>query len=173
MSMNREGLATAVGYDLDSTLCDTRHRWDLAPTADPGSTWDIYSAARTGDFPLPGPVASARLHYPHHQVHIFSGSSESSRLVTLDWLNLHRVPYDVLRQRKAGDRRANAALKIGYILELRELGIEMTLFYEDHPDVAAAIEAETGVPVLVVNPCYPEDLQEWRAQPVNSVAGGL
>ncbi len=171
--MNRSDLKTAVGFDLDSTLAWTRHRWHLSPMADPASDWEKYCAARTGDTPVRGPVAAARLYYQHHQVHIWSGSEESSALVTLDWLDLHRIPFDGLRQRPPGDRTPNGRLKARFILELRDQGIETVLYFEDHPDSARDIERLTGVPVLVVNPCYPEDEEKFRRGASDGKGGGL
>jgi FMN phosphatase YigB (HAD superfamily) len=166
-------LRTAVGFDLDSTLCDTRHRWHLSPMADPESSWAVYCAARTGDTPIAGTVAAARLHYLYNQIHIWSGSESSSDAVTRRWLNRHRVPFDDLRQRPLGDDRPNAEVKIGFIEELRARGIETVLYFEDIPDVAAEIHEKTGVPVLVVNPCYPEDLDKFRHGVHDGMGGGL
>jgi precorrin-6B methylase 1 len=171
--VNRGNLKTAVGFDLDSSLANTRHRWHLAPAAEPGADWEPYCAARMGDMPFPGPAAAARLHYPAHQVHIFSGSSASSEAVTRQWLSLHRIPFDGLRQRARGDRRENADIKVGYIEDLRESGILMVLYYEDHPDVATEIYERTGVPVVILNPCYPEDEERFRRQSIDAAGGGL
>lgn len=171
--MKREELKTAVGFDLDSSLANTRHRWDLSPMKDPASNWDKYCAARMGDTPFAGPVAAARLHYPHHQVHIWSGSEESSRLVTVHWLDLHKIPFDDLRQRQEGDGTPNGELKAHFILELRERGIETVLYFEDHPNSARIIEELTGVPVIVLNPCYPEDEEKFRRGAVDGRGGGL
>lgn len=171
--MNRSLLKTAVGFDLDSCLADTRHRWHLSPMADPSSSWDKYCAARMGDTPIAGTVAAARLYYPAHQVHIFSGSGESSDLVTREWLDLHRIPFDVLRQRPEGDHRPNALLKAGFILELRAAGVEMLLYHEDHGPVAQEIPVLTGVPVLGVNPFYPEDAHKFQQGTFDNRGGGL
>lgn len=171
--MNRRYLRTAVGFDIDSTLADTRHRWSLSPMADPASDWGRYCDARMGDTPIAGTVAALRAHYLYHQVHLFSGSEDSSGPVTRRWLDRHRIPFDALRQRPAGDDRGNAELKIDFIGDLRTAGIEVVLFYEDHPDVAREIGAKTGVPVLVVNPCYPEDLEKFRSQAFDGMGGGL
>jgi phosphoglycolate phosphatase-like HAD superfamily hydrolase len=166
-------LRTAVGFDLDSTLCNTRHRWHLSPMADPESSWEKYCAARIGDTPIPGVVAAARLHYLYNQIHIWSGSESSSDQVTRRWLTRHRVPFDDLRQRPPGDDSPNAELKIRFIEELRAKGIETVLFFEDVPDVGRQIEEKTGVPVLVVNPCYPEDEEKFRRGTHDGRGGGL
>jgi uncharacterized HAD superfamily protein len=141
--------------------------------ANPLSSWDVYCAARMDDAPIPGTVTLARLLYPHHQVHVCSGSEASSANVTRSWLDTHRVPYDVLRQRAEGDHRPNAELKIAYIEELHASGLRVVLFLEDHPEVAAQISWRTGVPVLGVNPFYPEDAEKFRSQVSDGAGGGL
>lgn len=170
--MSRGGLRTAVLFDLDSCLADTRHRWGLSPVADPSSSWDKYCAARMGDVPIPGTVAAARLHYPHHQVNICSGSEASAEQVTRAWLSLHRIPYDALVLRTDPDA-SNVDIKVDYIGFLRSLGIEPVLFYEDHPDVAGEIQERTGVPVLCVNPRYPEDAHKFQRAVFDNRGGGL
>jgi hypothetical protein len=170
--VNRGDLKTAVLFDLDSCLADTRHRWHLSPMADPSSTWARYCAARIGDTPIPGTVTAARLHYPHHQVNICSGSEASAEQVTRIWLDRHRVPYDGLALRTDPDA-SNADCKVRYIEFLRSLGIETVLFYEDHPDVARDIEERTGVPVACVNARYPEDAHKFRQTAFDNRGGGL
>jgi len=168
----RGNLNTAVIFDLDSCLADTRHRWHLSPMADPSSTWTAYCAARLGDAPIPGTVAAARLHYPHHQVNICSGSEATAEEVTRAWLDLHRVPYDALVLRTDPDA-SNADIKVGYIEFLRSVGVEPVLFYEDHPDVAREIYERTGVPVAGVNPFYPQDAHKFQQQAFDNRGGGL
>lgn len=170
--MNREDLKTAVCFDLDSCLAWTRNRWHLSPSADPASDWHKYCAARMGDAPIAGTVRAAELHYPHHQVHIISGSSDSSRAVTLAWLDLHHIPFDSLKQRPAGDETANGMLKVRFIRELNVQGIDVVLFYEDHPRTAEEIGL-AGVPVLGVNPFYPEDAHKFQQGAFDNRGGGL
>lgn len=170
--MSRENHKTAVLFDLDSTLADTRHRWHLSPKADPSSSWAKYCAARMGDTPIPGAVAAARLHYPHHQVNICSGSEVSAEQVTRAWLDRHRIPFDALVLR-TDPLATNADIKVSYIEFLRSVGIEPVLFYEDHPAVATEIYERTGVPALGVNPFYPEDAHKFQQAPFDNRGGGL
>lgn len=147
-------IKTAVLFDLDSTVFDTRARWHLSPMRKMGSTWADYAMACHLDVALPGTVAAMRLHWPHHEIHLCSGRDGSARDLTKRMLMDVRAPYDVLSLRQEGDRRVPAEVKVAYIRELQARGIEPVLFYEDWPEVAEAIYKETNVPVLVVNPCY-------------------
>jgi hypothetical protein len=171
---DRSALRTVVLFDIDSTLAHTQHRWGLNPNADPASSWEAYCAARLGDTPLAGTVAAARLHYPHHLVHLCSGSDASSEAVTRQWLDLHRVPFDDLRQRPLGDRTPNEDLKVNYVFELRARGLEVVLAYEDWETAARALELKAGVPVIGVNPFYAADLAKTQQQAAfDGMGGGL
>jgi hypothetical protein len=172
--MDRDQLRTAVLFDRDSTLGDTRHRWDLSPMKDPTSSWRVYAAACGGDAPIPGTVAAARLHAPHHRIHICSGMDGSAYEINLGWLDRHKIPYDEVRLRPAGDTEIpNADLKVSYILELRSRGIEPVLFFEDWGPAAADIYGRTGVPVVGVNPFYPPAVASFQQQVHDGVGGGL
>lgn len=172
--MDRSMLRTAVLFDRDSTLGGTRHRWHLSPMRDPASSWARYAAACIDDPPIPGTVAAARLHYPHHQIHVCSGMDGSAWDANLWWLRLHGIPFDGVRLRPAGDTEIpNADLKVSYILELRSRGIETVLFYEDWGPAAEEIHARTGVPVVGVNPFYPEDDAKFQQKVHDGVGGGL
>lgn len=170
--MNREELRTVVVFDKDSCLGDTRHRWHLVPKDGPAD-WEAYSMACGGDAPLRGTVALARLLYPANLIHVCSGSNDSSRQVTEQWMTRNRIPYDAIYQRPAGDKRENWQLKVDYVNFLQASGLEVVLFAEDHPDVGPRIEAETGVPVLGVNPFYPEDTARLQQVARDGLGGGL
>lgn len=170
--------STAVLADLDSTIADTRQRWHLSPMADPALDdpaldWVRYSKACVGDVPLPGTIRALKLHWTEHQIHLVSGSGDESRKERILWLRRHKVPYDYLRLRPPGDSTPNGELKVRYIEWLRERGIEVLLFYEDWPEAARLIWEKTGVPVLGVNPFYPEDEQRFAQGTLDGAGGGL
>ena len=156
--MNRDDLKTAVLFDRDSCLSLTRQRWHLSPHANPASSWTAYNAAADKDVPNPGIVRAAQLAWPHYQVHVCSGSSRAAESVTRGWLTRWGVLVDGLKLREDGDERPAGLLKVSYITELRRRGIEVVLAYEDNRDDAGYITELTGVPVVGVNPFYPEDV---------------
>lgn len=171
--MNRDDLKTAVLFDRDSCLSLTRHRWHLSPSVDPDSNWDAYCAAAADDEPNPGVVTAAQLAWPHHQVHVCSGSNASAESVTRGWLTRHGVLFDGLRLRAAGDETPNGLLKVTYIMELRARGIEVVLAYEDWGPAARDIAELAGVPVVGVNPFYPEDAARMQQAAFDGMGGGL
>lgn len=157
-----KGRITAVVYDWDSTLANTKHRWHLAPTVNAESSWDIYSQACGDDIPLAGTARRMQMDYVHHQVHICSGSAASAREQRISWLQKHCLLYDYLQLRATGDRRPNGQIKIDYVKQLQADGIEVVLFYEDWPKVGRQIQEATGVPVLGINPFYEDD--DWKRE---------
>lgn len=144
-----------VIFDLDSTIFDTRARWCHSPVQKPGNTWEDYSLACESDVVLPGTVAAMRLHSEVAQVHICSGRDNAAREITERMLAEAQAPYDALVLRQPSPEYRNGLeLKLEYIAWLRSEGLDPVLFYEDWPDLAEAIYAESGVPVLCVNPLY-------------------
>lgn len=146
--------STVVCWDLDSTLRLTRHRWHLAPTVDPESSWPIYAQACEDDEPNVGHIAALRLHAEHHQTHIVSGADISSQPMTMRWLRKQRIPYDRVTLNDNPPEMKNSQIKINYIRMIQAEGLTVVLFYEDHPHVAEKIYEETGVPVVLGNPNY-------------------
>lgn len=152
---------TAVLYDLDSTVRDTRHRHHLSPVADPSSTWKLYALACEDDPPIRGTVARMRLDWPHHQVHLVSGADPVSESMTRAWLGQHVGPYwDALHLRYGGSVEDNAQVKAAYVAELHAAGIDVVLAYEDRPEVGLRLTELTSVPVVTINPCYDLTCQE-------------
>jgi hypothetical protein len=171
---DRSQMDTAVLFDRDSTLGDTRHRWHLSPMKDPRSSWAVYAAACEDDPPIIGAVAAARLHYPHHRIHICSGMDGSGERANRRWLDKLDIPYDEVRLRPAGDTEIpNADLKVNYIYELWDRHITVVLCYEDWGPAAEEIYRRTGVPVVGVNPFYPEDTAKFQQQVHDNAGGGL
>jgi hypothetical protein len=148
--------ATAVLFDKDSTLFRTDQRWGLAPTKDPASDWHKYSQACLDDEPVCGVIRAAALHAQHHQVHICSGAFDSAIVQVTAQLVKCGVQYDHLVLRRTGDERPGGAIKAEYVQWLESQGIEVVLAYEDWEPDARALEA-VGVPVIGVNPFYPQD----------------
>lgn len=142
--------------DLDSTIADTSPRHHLTPHRDPESTWEAYALACSSDLPMMGTIKVLRAYAMlGMQIHIVSLRRSVALGRTKRWLERWSVPYDAIRLRAEKETLDSAAYKIDYIWQVRAKGLEPILFIEDWPDTARAIEAETGVPVLVVNPCYP------------------
>lgn len=156
--------------DLDSTLCDTRHRWHLGPI-DPetgvttypatmhGTMWEMYSLACEGD----GVVQETRALIISWfalggQVHLVSGRDAVAEKATLRWLREHGVPFTTLTLKRPGADWGNH--KVAIIEDFRRAGIEPDLFLEDYPPMVKAIR-DAGVPCFQVIPPYGEEDLLW------------
>lgn len=147
----------AIGWDLDSTLCNTMHRRYLIEKIHAGeATWDDYSDLAGDDEPIAGAVQLAQMmHSARYWQVAISGRSSRAMEITVGWLAFYGVPMDHVVLRPEGDRTENGLWKVQQIRRLQERGAEFELFVEDWGPAAKFIEAETGIPVLGVNPFDP------------------
>ena len=143
-----------VCVDLDSTLCDTRHRQHMIHAADdPVPTdWRAYSLACADDAPIEGSIALLRLLALSCRIVILSARDEAARGLTERWLRDHQVPYDrLILYRPQVDDADMGAFKAAQVERLRAEGAEVALMVEDALPVAASIRA-LGVATLLVRP---------------------
>lgn len=153
-----------VFYDLDSTVCDTRQRRELAPTVNTESSWLKYSMGCGNDEPVVPVIrvlqAFRTLGY---SLHAISRRHHEARSLTLDWLARYGVPYDEVRLWDSlDDPEDSAQYKYDYVKHIRDgYGYEPHLFLEDFPNIASKLSEL--VPVLVVNPMYSDSsMQRWQ-----------
>jgi len=146
-------------WDKDSTLADTLHRgYMVARIATGELTWTDYSMAAADDGIIEGPVRLLRLlRNAGWRNIIVSGANTEAELPIRKWATRHSVHFDGLVLRATGNHQGNGPYKVAVIAELRAMGLEPVLYVEDWAEVATQIREETGVPVLVVNPCYPPE----------------
>jgi hypothetical protein len=147
-----------VLWDKDSTLANTYHRQYMIPLIrERKATWNDYHSACLDDKPIDGTVTLMRLLEPFYHNIVVSGASKSAEPLIRKWAEMYNVPITDMILRPDKDHRLNADFKVGVIQSMQEAGINPVLFVEDWPVVAEQIFRVTGVPVLVINPCYPED----------------
>lgn len=168
---------TAVVWDLDSVLAKTEHRHWMVPEIKAGRlTWEDYALAAADDIPDPAAVDLLRLLSLSHLQAVVTNRSAAARELTQRWFERHEIPARRLIMRPAAEAKTNVSERDAYewkarqILELESAGVAVLLAFEDWPDAAAVIRELTGVPVMVVNPCYPEDPDSSRPSLTN-VAG--
>lgn len=165
--MSRDNIRTIVGWDKDSTLVSTEHRQHLVPRIKAGEmSWEDYALACADDVPFDGAATLMRLLAPHHLQYVMTGADDSARDLVLAMFGRHDLPVDRLLMKPRGLEKgplANAEMKAAWINELHADGFRVVLFVEDWPETADAIREMTGVPVLVLNPCYPPELAAARA----------
>jgi hypothetical protein len=145
-----------VGLDKDSTLADTSHRRWMARkivAGEDGYTWRDYSRACADDKPIEAARQLMYLLAPHYPLFVMSGAHDCPE--ARKWLIDHRFPYSEVFFRPPGDDETETGLlKVGWIKDMQQAGFRVRLFVEDWIETAKVIEAETGVPCLVLNPRY-------------------
>jgi beta-phosphoglucomutase-like phosphatase (HAD superfamily) len=143
-------------WDKDGVLGDNMQRHSIlveVKAKPPTKTWVDYSMAAGADKPIPGTVALMRQMRDHAHV-VVTGTNEPARPVLAAWGKLHDVPWDGLIMRPDGDHSPNPLFKAKVVAAMIAAGLCVDIAFEDYPAAAEAIRA-TGVPVVVINPCFP------------------
>lgn len=137
--------------DLDGTLALDDHRNHLIKRPVGERKWDEYFALCGQDEPNHPVVQLVRImHFARKKIYILTGRVDSVRKQTLDWLELHNVPFNHLEMRRADSRTDDHLLKVQWA---HELGISerIWLVLEDRKRVVDAWRAG-GFPCLQVRP---------------------
>jgi len=147
---------SVICVDLDSTLCDTRHRHHLVLPGDERdqTDWVAYSLACGDDEPIDGVVQLVRLLSRHHHIALVSSRDEQARKLTEQWLSDQEVPYDVLLLGGTDDvPQGLEDFKVHHVRRLHAAGYEVALVVDDLPSLAEAMSV-IGVSTLTVRPPY-------------------
>jgi hypothetical protein len=159
--------------DLDSTLCDTRHRWDLSPIDPLTGEWRVEQESQRAErmwqqyslncyldteIKAVGNLLRRLLRGRMHVVFV-SGRDEAAYGPTLDWLLERGLGgFACLHLKPKGAIWTDH--KISVVKEYQKVGISVDLFIEDWPPAVAALRTY-GVPVLQVSPPYGEKDLLW------------
>lgn len=140
-----------IVVDLDGTICDCKHRVDMAKDG----RWDDFHAACSGDAPFPEIVSLvATLAATGHRLFYLSGRDERQRLATIDWFTANNVPQpDVMRLRPIGDYRKDGDLKTDHLINFfgsQEEAQARILFALDDRDQSVEALRNFGLIVLQV-----------------------
>ena len=109
--------------NLDGTIALIEHRrhWldkDQHPELSSDERWRTFFAHCVYDEPNTAVIETlVALKFQGYEIHIFSGRSDEVRETTLAWLEKHRVLYDTIRMREAGDFTPDEELKRFWISE--------------------------------------------------------
>jgi hypothetical protein len=104
-------------FDLDGTLCDLSHRLHFIERSP--KDWSSFYKACVNDSPIMEVIEIAHLlQNVGHVIAIVSGRSDEVESETSRWLQDHRINYDFLLMRKAGDYRQDYIVKSELLDEL-------------------------------------------------------
>ncbi|MBK9179642.1 MAG: hypothetical protein IPM45_08760 [Acidimicrobiales bacterium] len=145
------GTGAAVVFDLDGVLSDAAGRQHYL---DEGrKDWEAFFAA-CGDDPLIDEVA-ALLHLLQEHLVVILLTARPIRVqpATLAWLHRYDLRWDLLIMREYGDYQASTTFKQRTVGELRELGFDLQLAFEDDRRNVDMFHAE-DVPCVYIHSGY-------------------
>ena len=90
-----------VIFDLDGTLADIETRRKMATKSNGKMDWDIFFADRLVELDEPNQsvIDTCKVLAEKFNIAIFSGRSQSTKMVTEEWLKKHDVPFNILKLR--------------------------------------------------------------------------
>jgi hypothetical protein len=130
-------------FDLDDTLGCTLHRRHLIipagqtyadynatnPPGDFKPDWDAFFAARIDDPPIQVAIdLLLNLYHTGHEVEVWTAAREDFRDLTLEWLELHKIPGSLLtHMRPKNNFVKTTLLKEAWLLEHKP-----DIIFDDH-----------------------------------------
>ena len=122
-------------FDIDGTLANIEHRLPLI-NGEGKSDWDAFHAACVDDAPISEMLMVAQvLLYTVFPIHLVTGRMEKSRADTTGWLTRNLVEFNRLWMRADGDTRPDFEIKREILGQIRGLGFEPILVFDDRQQV--------------------------------------
>lgn len=99
-----------VIFDLDGTLADLKHRLHFIQNDCPD--WDSFNMACDKDMPIEAVKNLLDLcRLSGRNIAILTGRMETAKEKTKKWLEKHKIEYELLCMRAAGDHRSDTIVK--------------------------------------------------------------
>jgi len=127
-----------VIFDLDGTLALIDERRALAAKSDGKINWKTFFDPKNIQLDKPNvPVIemAKMLKDQGHSVVIFSGRDSISRKETIEWLDKHLVPFDVLKMRPQGSFTPDDKLKQDWLDQLFPDKNDILCIFDDRDKV--------------------------------------
>jgi len=145
------GPGPAVAFDLDGVLSDGSARRHHLSGSKPD--WEAFLAGVGDDPPIEETARLLSLLDPSLAVVLLTGRPARVGRVTLDWLSLHQLRWDLMVMRLDGDYRPAAVFKQEAVRALRASGLDIRLYFEDDKRTVELLRTE-GLPTLYVHSGY-------------------
>jgi hypothetical protein len=142
-----------VVFDLDGVIADALHRQTLLRREPPD--WRGFFGAATDDPVIDSGRALARGVDADHGIVILTARPAYVADLTVEWLDRHDVPHDLLITRPEHDRRTSPDYKRDELVELEEAGYDVRLALDDDPQIVTMYR-QRGVFTLYVHSGYYE-----------------
>lgn len=138
-------------FDIDGTVANLEHRRHFV--AGKKKDWKSFMALLDRDIPIEQTIwlNSIIADRAGHPIFLCSGRSEDERKATEEWLAKHGVEYDQMFMRPSGDYRQDAIVKRELLGQIRALGYEPWLVFDDRQCVTDMWRKE-GIFVLQCDP---------------------
>lgn len=143
-----------VIFDLDGTLALIDDRRALAAKPNGKINWKVFFDPKNIQLDQPNlpVIAMAKmLKAQGHSVVIFSGRDSISRVQTIDWLNQHGVPFDVLKMRPQGSFTPDDVLKQDWLDQLFPDKNDVLCIFDDR-DKVVKMWRDNGISCFQVAP---------------------
>lgn len=140
---------SVVIFDIDSTLADVDHRLHhLKPNPGEKKNWKRFFTESKHDSVIPHTKALTELYIKSgYDVFLITGRPENYRLITLEWLLKHNIPFNTLLMRPTDNHLPDYEVKADlYKQHLLHRDVEVA--FEDRIPVAKKW-VELGIPVLL------------------------
>ena len=127
-----------VIFDLDGTLALIDKRRAIAALPNGKINWKVFFEPTNIELDEPNtPVIemAKMLKSQGHSIVIFSGRDSISRKETIDWLNNHSVPFDVLKMRPEGSHIPDDVLKQKWLDKLFPTNSDILCVFDDRDKV--------------------------------------
>jgi beta-phosphoglucomutase-like phosphatase (HAD superfamily) len=141
----------AAIFDLDGVLSDAIGRQHFLRGG--RRDWDGFFGAVGGDHPFDDRVRLLHLLGRTLQVVLLTARPTSIRSETIEWLARHDLAWDLLVMRDAGDRRPSADFKRQAVGELRDVGFDPVIGFEDDLRNVEMLRIE-GIPCVYIHSGY-------------------
>jgi len=141
--------AMTIIVDIDGTLADITHRLHFVQKAP--KNWKAFFNAMDRDTPIPSTVGVVQSMWTMgHRILITTGRPASYEPMTVGWLREHRIRYDHMFMRAAGDTRPDDVVKRDILRHIRR-DYEPDLAIDDR-DRVVDMWRQHGVPCWQVAP---------------------
>lgn len=133
--------------DIDGTIANDEHRQHYLQNTP--RDWTGYFNAMNDDKPISYTIRLLSiLGEGDDQIILATGRPETHREITHDWMELHKVGYDLMLMRKEHDFRPDYIIKKEMLEYLRAHDYEPWLAIEDRPEVVT-MWRDNNIPCLV------------------------
>jgi hypothetical protein len=134
----KNNMKKTVIFDLDGTLALIDDRRSLSTLPNGKMNWKTFFDPANIDLDKPNwPVIemAKMLKEQGHSVVIFSGRDSISRKETINWLDKHLVPFDVLKMRPEGTFTPDDILKQNWLDQLFPDRSDVLCIFDDRDKV--------------------------------------